>query len=66
LRSAPQATEFVEVKTAAEANPAGADGAEGNAPAIEVCLRGSRRLLVRHGFDRELLVATIGVLEGIA
>src|SRR3984885_7602859 len=55
---APQATGFAEVKTTAEANPPTADG-------IEVCLRGGRRLLVRHGFDRELLVATIGVLEGI-
>ena len=66
LRPGAQAKGFVEVKTAAAAQPAGGDGAEGEALAIEVCLGGGRRLLVRPGFDRELLVAMIGVLEGIA
>ena len=73
LRPGAPAKGFVEVKTAAEAQPAGGDGAEGKASAaegkasaIEVCLGGGRRLLVRPGFDRELLVAMIGILEAIA
>ena len=66
LRPGAQAKGFVEVKAAAEAQPAGGDGAEGAALAIEVCLGGGRRLLVRPGFDRELLVAMIGILEGMA
>jgi hypothetical protein len=47
---------FVEV-TAATANTAGP---------IEIGLHGERRLLVRRGFDRELLIELIGALEGIA
>jgi transposase-like protein len=34
--------------------------------AIEVCLRGERRLLARRGFDRELLIELIRALESIA
>jgi hypothetical protein len=33
---------------------------------IEICLRGDRRLLVRRGFDRELLSELVTVLEGLA
>ena len=64
---------FVEVRPAMEAKPAFADGAErnasvarGNVSAIEVCLRGGRRLRLRRGVDRELLIETIGILEGLA
>ena len=32
--------------------------------AIEVCLRGGHRLLVRRGFDHDLLVELVRVLEG--
>jgi len=71
LRSTVQATEFVEIRTAAEAKPfaaaakpAIADAAEGNSPAIELCLAGGRRLLLRRGVDRELLLEIIGMLEG--
>lgn len=33
---------------------------------IEICLRGQRQLLVRRGFDRELLIELIRALEGIS
>jgi hypothetical protein len=59
LRGAEPTTDFVEVKTVEDARPASADG-------IEVSLAGGRRVLVRRGFDRELLVETIGVLEGLS
>jgi transposase-like protein len=58
-QASPPPPRFVEVMPAVAADAA-------DASAIEVRLRGGRRLLVRHGFDRELLVATIGVLERIA
>jgi Transposase len=49
---------FVEVKTAsADAGPCSG---------IEVGLRGHRRLLVRRGFDRDLLIELIRTLEAIA
>jgi hypothetical protein len=66
LRPTVQATEFVQVRAAAEAKPAIADAAEGNSSAIELCLGGDRRLLVRRGVDRELLIEMIGILEGLA
>jgi transposase-like protein len=47
---------FVEVKPA-NASAAGA---------IEICLPGDRRLLVRRGFDRELLIELVRALEGVA
>jgi len=59
LRDAEPMAEFVEVKTVDQARPAFGDG-------IEVCLAGGRRVVVRRGFDRELLVETIGVLEGLS
>jgi len=31
--------------------------------AIEICLHGERRLLVRSGFDRDLLIALVRALE---
>ena len=71
LRAASGATEFVEVKAAADAMP-DADGAhekvstQGGAWAIEVCVRGGRQVRVRRGVDRELLIETIQVLEGLA
>ena len=40
--------------------------AERGEVSLEVCLRGGRRLLVRRGFERDLLVELIGVLEGVA
>ena len=36
----------------------------GTAGAIEFCLRGGRRLLVRRGFDRDLLIELIRTLGG--
>jgi hypothetical protein len=33
---------------------------------IEVCLRGERRLLVRRGFDRDLLIELVRALESVA
>jgi len=60
------ATEFVEIRTAAEAKPAIADAVVGSSPAIELCLAGGRRLLLRRGVDRELLLEMIGILEGLA
>ena len=33
---------------------------------IEICLHGERRLLVRRGFDRELLIELIHALESVA
>lgn len=59
LRGAGPTPAFVEVKTVEQARPNGSEG-------IEVCLAGGRRVLVRRGFDRELLVETIGVLEGLS
>lgn len=47
---------FVEVKPAI-ANTVGA---------IEICLRGKRCLLVKRGFDRELLIELIHTLEAVA
>jgi transposase-like protein len=58
LRPVAQTMEFVEVKTARAAEPADGDG-------IEVHLHGGRRLLLRRGFDRALLVEAIGALEGM-
>jgi len=34
--------------------------------AIEICLRGERRLLVRRGFDRDLLIELVHALESVA
>jgi transposase-like protein len=34
--------------------------------AIEICLSGGRRLLVRRGFDRDLLIELVRALESIA
>src|SRR6202167_6082230 len=67
-QASPPPPRFVEVMPAVAlpSVPVAADADAADASAIEVRLRGGRRLLVRHGFDRELLVATIGVLEGVA
>jgi transposase-like protein len=54
------AAPFVELT----ASPAA--GVEGNAPAVEVLLRGGRRLLLRSGFDRDLLIQIVQALEVIA
>jgi hypothetical protein len=34
--------------------------------AIEICLHGERRLLVRRGFDRDLLLEVVRTVESIA
>ena len=34
--------------------------------AIEICLHGERRLLVRRGFDRDLLIEVVRALESVA
>jgi transposase-like protein len=52
----PSASAFVEVK------PAKTSASE----AIEICLRGERRLLVQRGFDRDLLIELIHALESVA
>jgi hypothetical protein len=66
LRPTVQATEFIEVRTAGEATPGIANAAEGSSSAIELCLAGGHRLLLRRGVDRELLLEIIGILEGLA
>jgi transposase-like protein len=62
------ATGFVELKTSPapirEAPPAVLRQAQSSR--IEVRLRGRRRLLVRRGFDRDLLVELVRTLEAIA
>ncbi|MGD0141133.1 MAG: hypothetical protein ABSD28_19915 [Tepidisphaeraceae bacterium] len=55
-QSAVAAPPFIEVKAWASAPAAG----------IEVRLRRGRRLLLRRGFDRGLLMEVVRVLEGIA
>ena len=59
LHAGPQAPAFVEARVV-DAPPA----ARGTCP-IEVRLRGGRRVRVRRGFDRELLVAVVAALEGM-
>jgi hypothetical protein len=53
---------FVEV-TAAEAIKASQVHSH---EAIEICLQGGRRLLVRRGFDHDLLIELVRVLEDVA
>ena len=62
------ASDFVEVHATAELGRGGgdADGVQGEVATIEVCCRGGRRVLLRRGFDRVLLIEAIGVLEGLA
>jgi hypothetical protein len=38
----------------------------GTVGTIEICLRGERRLLVRQGFDRDVLVELVRTLESVA
>lgn len=47
---------FVELKTPIPSTAA----------SVEICLAGERRLLVRRGFDRDLLVELIHTLEGMS
>ena len=47
---------FVEVKPPKASAPG----------AIEICLHGERRLLVRRGFDRDLLIELVRALESVA
>ena len=53
---------FVPVRLAGSAPVQGGRGEV----SLEVRLRGGRRLVVRRGFERGLLVELIGVLEGLA
>ncbi len=67
LQAVGSAREFVEVHAAADLGRGGdvemeRDGVAG----IEICCRGGRRLLLRRGFDRGLLIQAIEVLEGLA
>ncbi len=55
-RNRSSAPVFVEVKSAKTSA----------SEAIEICLRGERRLLVRRGFDRDLLVEVVRALESVA
>jgi len=57
--TSPAAGGFIEVRAVAAISPVLADG-------IEVCLAGDRRLRVRPGFSRDLLVELIGLLEGLS
>jgi len=52
---------FKPVKLLSKAPAGGADG-DG---AIELCLRGGRHLLVRRGFDAELLGELVEAMEGL-
>lgn len=56
-----QAPAFVEVRPP-PMNDAASSG--GTHRSIELCLRGGRRLRLRRGFDRQLLLDLLGVLEG--
>jgi hypothetical protein len=47
---------FVEIKPSSPSAPG----------AIEICLQGERRLLVRRGFDRDLLIELVRALESDA
>jgi hypothetical protein len=44
---------------------AGAGSVAGQVP-LEICLAGGRRVLVRRGFDRQLLIETVRALEQLA
>jgi transposase-like protein len=56
-KASPRRRKFIEVKAApADTRPS----------AIELRLKGDRRLLVRRGFDPEALAGVIRVLEGMA
>jgi transposase-like protein len=50
---------FVELTAKATEQGSGCEG-------VEICLQGQRRLLVRRGFDRDLLIELVRVLEGVA
>jgi hypothetical protein len=61
LRSPAKATRlpkpaFVELKPPSAKTPA----------TIEICLRGERRLLVRRGFDRDVVIELVRALESVA
>jgi transposase-like protein len=64
---------FVRVKLATpRSGPDGARGVAAPSPGavrampLEIRVRGGRRLVVRRGFERDLLVELIGMLEGLA
>ena len=63
-RASAEAGGFVAVKLAARVSGLGAAAPAGGR--LEVRLRAGRRVIVRRGFDRPLLVELIGVLEGLA
>jgi hypothetical protein len=54
---------FLPVKLACRGNAAGAG--QGRAT-LELRLRGGRRVLLRRGFDHQLLIEAMGVLEALA
>src|SRR5437588_1426766 len=56
---------FVPVRLAGSVSSGTVQGGRGEV-SLEVRLRGGRRLVVRRGFERGLLVELIGVLEGVA
>jgi len=56
-----EAANFVEVQIASPAEPVGPAG--GRSSAIEIRLKGGRRLLVEPGFDARHLCALLSVLE---
>ena len=61
LSQAQQASAFVEI-VPPPVNEAASSG--GTRRSIELCLRGGRRLRLRRGFDRQLLLDLLGALEG--
>jgi transposase len=62
--SPPAAPAFVEAVVAARSDSAGFRPRE--AGVIEIRLRGGRRVRIRRGFDRALLVEVVAALEALA
>ena len=56
---------FVEVKIAGESGLPNSE-APSSPDKLEVHLRGGRRLLIGHGFDRDLLAEVVALLEGLS
>ena len=65
LATRAQGPAFVPVKLGAGAKHAPAASGAGSRP-IELRLRGGRRMLVRRGFDRQVLIEAVRVLEDLA
>jgi hypothetical protein len=62
LRGADTPPAFVEARLAASSS----SGVHAGSGAVQVCLRGGRRVIVRPGFDRDLLAEVVSVMEGLS